>query len=246
MEYFSNSQLQTYLRCPREYYNVYILKRQSPSNLAMTFGKAIHKSLEIFYKTGDQKLAEDDFIDNFIKTSQDIQLKPGENLGREGMLGVKMLHEYFKPENRPFIQPKEIEYEFKVLLKHPLTKKELPVPIKGIMDIITTDNFILDHKTAGNIWTEERIDSDMQKVIYWMAFMTLFGKEPSGFIFNFLIKRVKQPKFDFQATDVSTGQMIGVLNLIQKSISEIEHFNKIGWENMKKKCSSRWCKYCNE
>jgi CRISPR/Cas system-associated exonuclease Cas4 (RecB family) len=237
MEYFSYSQLRTYMQCPRTYYMQYVLKRFPPKNLALQFGSSIHTALEVFYNTGNQTLAEETFIKDFSAKSVDVLLKPTENLQKEGTLGVKLLNEYFKNENKPLIKPKFVEYKFETILKHPVTGESLDVPIKGVMDIITEEGFILDHKTSASIWTMDMIDSDMQKNVYWLAYKSLFGVEPKGFGFNFLIKRVKVPKFDVQWVEVNQAQQIETVKFIQHIVNEIRrgHFPT---------CQNKYCKNC--
>jgi len=203
----------------------------------MTFGSAIHKALEVYYNTGNQKLAEETFIQYFTDNSKDVALKRGESLEREGKIGVKMLNEYFKPDNKPYFNPSKVEYKFQTILKDPITHKEIGVPVKGIIDVITTDDFIVDRKTSASMWTEEMIDKDLQKIFYALAFKSIFGREPKGFIYNFLIKRVGQPKFDNQSVEINTGQMVYCIDYVNHVVKRIknEEFPK----NITKNC--RYC-----
>jgi len=238
MNYFSFSQLRCYEECPRKYYFQYVLKRFEKKNLAMVFGSAIHSALETYYKGGTPEQAEERFISEFTKNSVGIKLKNGENLERGGKIGVKMLNEYFKPENKPYFdKPKYVEYKFQTILKHPITQKELDVPIKGVIDLITNDGFIVDHKTSASMWTLEMVEEDLQKVFYWLAFYSIFGVEPQGFIFNFLIKRVNEPKFDNQAVEVNKSQMLYCIDYVKFITDEIkkERFPR----NIGKQC--RYC-----
>lgn len=163
-EYFSFSQLRLYGDCPRKYYFNYILKRYPKQNLAMAFGFAFHSALEEYYKTGDIDKAESRFI--FDLTEAKIELKLGESVEKEGKIGLNMLRKYFYSQEKPYFKAKEVEYKFQVDLKHPVTGKLLGIPVRGVMDMITMDDFIVDHKTSSGIWTMEKLEEDMQSTFY--------------------------------------------------------------------------------
>lgn len=235
MDYFSFSQLNCYTQCGREYYYTYVLGQKKRKSSAMDFGKSIHSSLEKYYDIikkdpTNTSSAEKSSLKTFIKTFQ------GTEKDRE--MGLKLLKGYFKDDNKPYFRPKEVEYKFKTILKHPITGKSLNIPIKGVIDLITEDEFIIDHKTASNAWTMDMVESDMQKIIYWIAYITLFGKSPRGFIHNFLIKRVHEPRYDQQASEVNEAQMVYAIEFIQHIINEIQrkHFPM---------CQRKYCEYCS-
>jgi len=237
MEYFSFSRLKLYEECPMKYYYQYVLKIKGPKSLAMAFGGAIHSALEVFYREDNPDKAEKVFIEEL--TSADVRLKNKESIEKEGKVGLNMLHHYFNGPDRPYlnVDRKKVEYKFNVNLDCPLGGKKIDIPVSGIMDLITTDGFIVDHKVTTSIWREEDIDSDMQATVYWMAYEKLFGKEPKGFIYNFLVKRVKKPLFDAQPTIRDMGQKMYLVEYAQAIIQKIrkgEFPKKIG----------KHCRYC--
>lgn len=232
------------------YYWEYVCGRFPPKNLPLAFGSSIHSALESYYKNGDEELSKNVFIKEFTKDK--IKVKPKEDLEKEGKLGVKLLNEYFKYENKPYFEPDKIEFKFEVLLKHPVTKKPMEIPIKGVMDLITKDKMIVDHKTSSNVWREKDFDDDFQSVCYWLAYESIFGEEPSAFVYNFLIKRVGEPKFDFWALEVDLGKKIYFIEkterIVKKIKRDLKNLNDRSFEQkIGKHC--RWCPhrfYCLE
>jgi CRISPR/Cas system-associated exonuclease Cas4 (RecB family) len=205
----------------------------------MVFGGAIHKALEVFYREGDRDKAERVFIDEFSRgvTNDNVELKKNENVEKEGKIGLRMLERYFDSPERPYFKVKEVEYEFQIKLKDPMTKRELDLPLKGVIDLITEDGLIVDHKVVNQIWKTEEIETDLQATCYWLAYESIFGESPQAFVFNFLIKRVNEPKFDAQATQRDAGQklyFIEYANYIIKNIKEEKFPKKVGSH----------CRYC--
>jgi hypothetical protein len=201
----------------------------------MAFGFAFHSALEEYYKTGDIDKAESRFI--FDLTEAKIELKLGESVEKEGKIGLNMLRKYFYSQEKPYFKAKEVEYKFQVDLKHPVTGKLLGIPVRGVMDMITMDDFIVDHKTSSGIWTMEKLEEDMQSTFYWLAYESLFGKEPSGFLFNFFIKRVGEPKFDCQAVQRTLAHKIFLIEYAQMVVDKIKE------GSFPKKISGH-CRYC--
>lgn len=241
MTYFSFSQLRCYMECPRQYYWTYVMGKFPPPNLSMVFGKSIHAALEVYYRENDTKKAEDVFIDKMVNSAGSVVLKRGESLEKEGEMGLRMLRAYFASPDKPYLKPREIEYRAETILKDPYTGKELDIPIRLVMDMITEEDFIVDHKTSSSMWTMEKIEEDMQASIYWLAFRSIFGKDPAGFIFNFLIKRVKEPKFDAQAVERGYGQLCFAIQFAQDIV------NKIRREEFPRRTDPhhlRYCAYC--
>ena len=213
----------------------YILGKKPKSNLAMHFGSCIHKGLEVFYKTGNEEAAENAFIKEF--SAAKIELKPKESMEREGKMGVKMLKKYFSSIERPYFDVKEVEYKFDAYLSHPITGEKIKRPFRMILDLITKDDFIVDHKTSSSFWSEQDLDENMQASCYWLGFLSHFGKEPTGFVFNFFIKRVNEPKFDAQAVERDIGQLTYFVEHANYVIEQIEK------GNFPKNVGSR-CRHC--
>jgi len=235
MDYFSFSQLKMYEQCPRRFYWEYVCKRKPKKSLALAFGAALHSALEVFYREGDAKKSEETFINELLKA--DIQLKGKESIEKEARIGLNMLRKYFRSPERPYFNVKEVEYKFQTILKDPLTGRKLDLPVKGVMDLITKDDLIVDHKTSSSIWKMEDIETNLQAVCYWLAFESIFGREPLGFVFNFFIKRVNEPKFDAQPIQVDESLKLYFIEYAQYIVNQIRKKNfpqKIG----------RQCRYC--
>lgn len=85
------SQLQTFIDCPRKYYNRYKLGLKKITfderDISMEWGKQAHKALEIYYKTKDVNAALDNFKLNYQGLAGDKVKTPAN--------GLNMLQWYF-------------------------------------------------------------------------------------------------------------------------------------------------------
>jgi len=84
-----------------------------------------------------------------------------------------------------------IEQEFLVPFINPLTKEELPVPIKGYIDWVDESGWLHDIKTSSRPYARNRVDDDKQLTLYAYAYRRLFGKEERGVRFDVFVKNVK-------------------------------------------------------
>ncbi len=182
----SITKISTYLECPRKYWYLYEMGLQTPKSEGFYFGSAVHEGLENYYLGKDP-----------MEGVRNALFGKKKNIGEEPKEGIDLdkLHKEAKrifqiyPQQAPYFKPALIEHFFKVPLIHPETKEKLPATFVGKIDLITTHDDIVDHKTASGSDTgffKEK--NDFQANGYSYAFLQMFGRLPKRFIFNFLIK----------------------------------------------------------
>jgi CRISPR/Cas system-associated exonuclease Cas4 (RecB family) len=103
------------------------------------------------------------------KLSDAIDLKkdtwPSDKVQIISLVGIKKLAE----------KEDIVEKKFEVQMKH------FPIKVLVIIDLITEDGWIIDHKTAGRQykkqWTQKVVDANLQLTLYAAVYRKLFGAE---------------------------------------------------------------------
>jgi hypothetical protein len=200
-DYISFSQFNLCCRCGIQYKYHYIDGIRLPPTTSLINGKDYHSTVEVNHR---QKV--DSAIDLPLKDLDDFYAAAVEESFEEEVLLVKdekgkakgtVLDETIKrghtalrvyhQDLAPFLQPLEIEKEFLAdmapfLL---LTKEEeeanlganLP-PLKGVIDLITDDMRVIDHKTAKKSPGKDEAEKSLQLSGYAIGFHSLYGYAP--------------------------------------------------------------------
>lgn len=184
--YLSPSRLTCYQYCPAEFFKRYILKKDEPPTPERLFGTAVHKGLEAYFCGKDDELA---FLREWRALK--ITLRPDEQaftggLDRRGLEVLEMvraLELHGEPE-RHFIY----------------TRAKFIIPVLGYIDLWDeSSKTIIDFKTAGYGWTQEKADAQLfQPALYSHAMFVEFGYIPT---FKFIVMpRIPGPIQVFDAT----------------------------------------------
>lgn len=185
--------MNTYKNCPRDFYYKYVLGVWPDDwKPAFAIGHVVHKLLEEWYKQEyDEKVFR-----SILTTVAAIEAAPHKS--RDDWNAVKYEKEIemawtMFQASLPYLpqwKPKEVEFKFQTLLQNPIKPHEvLPIPFRGVMDLVTMDDVIVDHKTAASLKDESEIKRDIQVYVYMMAFRSLFGRPPRELVYNTLLKR---------------------------------------------------------
>ena len=190
MERFSVSKLNLFLVCPRSYFYKYILNITSPGSTAMFFGSAIHEGIAAFYKGGNPVQAFKDELKKINPVAGIVK----DDKEYKALLkqGVRLMELY--QTDAPYFEPEAVEELREVYLTHPATDEKLPIPFVFKIDLLTKDGYIVDHKTTSGAGKRQSETDRIQGIAYTMAYRTMYGERPKGFIQNALVKRVKKPE----------------------------------------------------
>jgi CRISPR/Cas system-associated exonuclease Cas4 (RecB family) len=192
----SVTRINTFLEDPRKYWYVYEMGIQTPKSEGYYFGSAVHEGLDYYYSGKDPMQG----VSNALfgkKTSIKEEAKEGVDPYKLYTQARKIFDVYKK--DAPKYKALFIEHMFEVDLIHPVTKEQLPVVFVGKVDLITTDGFLVDHKTGGGLDNGYFDDANwIQSTGYAYAYWVKFGQLPSGFIFNQIIKGTSKnpPRFE--------------------------------------------------
>lgn len=192
MEY-SHTRLQTYLTCPRSFKHYYLVKARTRKRpLYFVLGEAIHKYIEMYYRTKDIALAKRQ-VEMIYKAVDTALLNREEihdlEVDRNTALGIA--------EAYPLFYKSDFD-EFKNFL----TEQKFSIPLTGndtyggILDALLQDQagawWILETKTTSaqaiNADYFEKVKIDSQVAGYMEGAKQILGEYPAGVIYNVIKK----------------------------------------------------------
>ena len=249
----SATSMDTYLRCPRQYYFRYVLGIRTPPSGAMVQGFKVHDAAERNYKhkaRTRQDLPLDEQTDYFVERWQE-ETKKGElvydkekdetpaSMEKQGILLVKEFQTQIAPKVDP-LSEKAVEEWFEVTL---VSKSGDQYLIKGKIDVTDEKNVIRDLKCVSikRKPAQNDVDSDLQLSTY--AFYRWLKKQPFTLVAKDAIVKSDPPQALKPVVSYRSEEMLrdhkNQIGHIAKGIAhEVFPKNTKGWW-----CNSRWCNY---
>jgi len=210
--HLSVSQISTWLSCPRKYRFQYLDKIPWPAvPSALTFGTAVHAALAAMSQARleGEEPSLDDLHDAYrvawAAESKPIELKDGETPeALDAMARAMLVVALHQPSAGRVLA---VEEPFRIELA-----PSIP-PLVGVIDLIEERDgraVIVEHKTAGQRFTEQRVTDDYQPTAYAMASLEMGlpgvkSIEDVEVRFNVLLK-LKKPAIDDRPTRRSRRQ----------------------------------------
>lgn len=217
MIYLSQGSISDFLSCSQRYkFRIYNSDSADISigDSDQGIGTAVHAIIEKSWRKYDKQVVEDTLTKlNITKPSSKQKLNICLNNFYENI--------------SPMLSKNDLrEYSFKI-------KYSNDVFIVGRMDLVTDDGIIFDWKTTFN--PPQKIDSDIQFILYHWAYKKLFNKPPKDIYYvsllkNKLIRFYVNPIYYFELID----------NIIPKLITSVKekNFYKEGlFKGICEKCS---------
>ena len=242
--HISFTQLNMFLRCPRQYEFRYILGLRVPPSGAMIQGRVWHETLELNYQQkvdSDTDLAlgemQEYFVAQFDATlaREEVTFEPNEKPGTlkdQGTAIVAAHHTTIAPEVRPLL----VEERFTVDLGG-----NFPFDLVGVWDLVERDGTIVDNKAYGKVPRQEDLDKDLQFTAYALGFRATRGEIEPGLRMDVVVK-TKNPRALQLHTRRSNADCQWLLRLIEQVGQAIDsgifYPNPTGWH-----CSPRFCGY---
>lgn len=221
VDYISSSQIDTFLFCPLQYKYIYYGEcERTPGNIYTLYGDAMHQALAFNYTQKIKSKKDLPYKDVVAKFNEvyDKGVKSGEiDLMRADIKSMRIVAEnvifsYMK-EVAPTIMPAAVELPFTIKLKN------YNVVFHGFIDVVTVDDIIIDHKTAGATtykdWTQAKVDNDNQFTVYTVAFRKLFKRKERAIRID-VIPRESKPKFKHLYSTRDDIQLQKLFNLAEK------------------------------
>lgn len=221
MEKISVTKLKMYLRCPLQYKFRYVDGLKIPPTSSLTLGKSIHSALETNYtqKIESKKdLSAGEVLDLFSarweKEAKETEFKKDEKPGKIKDDGVKMIDIYHKQVS-PTIMPKLVEHEFEMSFQN------VGYKLHGYVDLIDTQDVIIDHKTSKRSMSEKDVVSDLQLTCYALACRNTLGIQEKALRFDIMVRNKKAPKIQqltTQRTAKDIDRFLKILAYVSKAI----------------------------
>lgn len=189
--YFSVSQLKLYNACPHKWYMKYVLGLKEPEQEYFEVGKFGHDVIDHYFKGKD-----------YNKLIDSHENKTFRAIARHSLNALK---EYEKQNGA--IKVMESEFEFLTPIYNPHTEKPAMLPMYGFMDVITTDDEIIDWKFLASIPEQNPYLNDEQAIGYASAFLSKYGRLPKRIRFGCFQKMTTQGRLIFHDVEVDIWQV---------------------------------------
>ncbi len=240
--HLSFTQLNMFLRCPRQYEYRYIRGLKVPPSGAMVQSRVWHQTVERNYRQkiqSDHDLAVGEMQEFFAAqfdatvTSEEIAFEPGEKPGRlkdQGTAIVAAHHKTIAPEVRPLL----VEERFTVDLG-----EDFPFDLVGVWDLVERDGTIADNKAYGKTPRQEDLDKDLQFTAYALAFRATRGAIEPGLRMDAVVKRANPRALQLHTrrTNEDCRWLLRLIEQVGTAIDSGIFFpNPNGWH-----CSPRFC-----
>ena len=243
IKHLSYTQLNMYLRCPRQYEYRYIEKKIYPPKARLCQGRAFHSTQEDGfskklgykkgYKTSDLKILFAEFFDDEVR-KQDPIFEEDDTHGKLLDQGVSAVGVYGR-EKACRIWPKQVEMPFEI------TFSNTALTFKGRIDLIDVRDRLIDMKLRRRRYSEKDIMTDLQMTSYFVGFREIFSYDPSflGFDVTLLQKEVKFERVPVARDSRNVRNFLDTVAGISRAIqSGIFYPNTTGYL-----CSPDWCGY---
>jgi putative RecB family exonuclease len=198
----SVSQITLYLTCPLKYQFQYVdrLPRLTKSS-NMAFGAAMHAALEWLHKSlkrGRRPALEEihRVFEADFRAQENISYANGDDPDQLLLKGKELLSLYYHEGE---LRVRDAEIGFTLPLVHPRTGEKIPVPLKGVIDLVEEDGTISEFKNAKKAFDLETLPDNLQLTAYHYAYEMLFRDRPKDLkLVQFV--RTKQPKIETHVT----------------------------------------------
>ena len=236
----SYSQINMYMRCPRQYYHRYVLGKKEVPGVALLEGSAHHTSMQ---KNNLNKMAKGSelkpkvlteiFVEDFrtrVKKEGGTKALDWREESEKGLIErAKVWHVDYIRDVAPKIHPVGVEEKFEKELD--LDGKR--ITLSGILDL-EVPRLIYDYKTAAKARTQAETDADLQLTLY-----ALVKKVPRVGFIQFLKKAT--PEVGVLQSYRTANQKLYALEVVREVVQAIEAeiypmCNPTQWN-----CSKRFC-----
>ena len=204
MDHISVSQINTLLRCGRQYELRYLQKVPTTIGGALVKGSAYHAALEAYFHQAIHGFqATLDVAREAFQSAWRTRLNQGDvvwdNDPEEQMAhGLTMVEAYVN-QIGPTIRPAAVEERFEVQVPG------IDVPLVGIIDLTEGSGAVVDHKTASSAWSDAKLAQELQPFAYLYARQQLTGQLPPVFRFDVAVDKLhlkRDPRVEFQRLEI--------------------------------------------
>lgn len=192
-EHISASQINTYLRCPAQYFFRYVRGIKIPPSSALTRGKCVHAGVEHNYRQkieSRQDVSVNEVTEyvaaEFEALQDETQFEPDEVPGQVKDVTVTLAKTYHV-ELAPKIQPILVEQEILLPIE------PYGILLKGYVDLVDDKLWVRDTKTSMRSPAPAEIDKSLQLSAYAYSLQKITGEMPRGVALDYVVA-TKEPK----------------------------------------------------
>ena len=192
-EHISASQINTYLRCPAQYFFRYVRGIKIPPSSALTRGKCDHAGVEHNYRQkieSRQDVSVNEVTEyvaaEFEALQDETQFEPDEVPGQVKDVTVTLAKAYHV-ELAPKIQPILVEQEILLPIE------PYGILLKGYVDLVDDKLWVRDTKTSMRSPAPAEIDKSLQLSAYAYSLQKITGEMPKGVALDYVVA-TKVPK----------------------------------------------------
>ena len=211
-EYISASAVKSYLACSLRFFFERVLEIKKPTTPALHLGKTVHAALQAFHLarwrgTDDSPtVIAAAFEDSFVRIEQEegpVRWREGER-EQSRLAGLRVVAAYLDSAEALKGKPRAVEV--------PITEAiaGLPVPLTGVIDLVTDSYAPVDFKSAAAKPDKQHaiFDHELQLVAYQLLLEAATGERPPSLDLVYLVKtkvpqviRVSSPPADRRRKD---------------------------------------------
>lgn len=245
INHLSYSSISAWLMCPRSWKYKYVEKIPTPTSPALIFGSAIHDTVEEYIGETEQRYS----LAELWPFKWQAQLEKNETTAWDDDTPEGLHNEGLQLLSSPDIV-KVVDaltcmvdeqgpcIERKVELRVP----DVPIPIIGYIDLITSDNIPTDFKTSARSWGADKAQNEIQPLFY-LAALIQAGINTHNLRFRHIVfVRTKVPQVQVIESEFTFGNVFWLLEMVSHVWAAIRenHFpcNPLAWS-----CSEKWCSY---
>lgn len=228
------SELNTYIRCPKQYEFKELIGIRMPKNLPLANGSACHKAVETNYKQKintkeDLKLQDvkDVYATAFEEEASELEGFSSLEKAKTKDGGVVTVGTYHTAIASK-IQPKLVEEKFEIEVANAV--------LAGTIDVYTEDDSLRDFKTANKVPTKPSEAYKLQLGIYSLA-------HPEARSFGIdLVSGANKAVFNLKKEDLPISKIPHYINALNQSLITglFPPTHPDNWC-----CSEKWCGFWN-
>lgn len=240
---YHQSEIQTFLKCPKQWEYRYVLGIKTPPKAALTVGSAVdaavtHNLVEKI-KTGQDLPAEavlDTFSTDFDTKAQETEWGTDDK-GKQKDMGAQLVKAHHE-KIAPGINPATVQESFEITT-------DAGYDLGGTIDFVEKSGIIADTKTSKTAYDADAVTRALQPALYDFAFEALYNQKAQGFRYDVLIKPTKTigPRIQQVSGTVTTEDrewLFDTINNVHKAIQagvSTPAPDGAWW------CSKDWCGY---
>jgi CRISPR/Cas system-associated exonuclease Cas4 (RecB family) len=243
---YHQSELQTYLKCGKQWEFRHVLGLRTPPKAALTIGSSVdravtHNLIEKIRTGADIPMAEalDAYSTDFETRKSETEWGE-DDAGTMKDVGAQLVTLHHK-EAAPTIHPATVQEEFVI-------ETDAGYDLGGTIDFTETTGVIGDTKTAKLKYADDAIFRAVQPTLYDFAYEALHKTPSTGFRFDVLVKPTKTLPARFQRVEgkVTQDDRLWLFNTISQVHKSIEAGVAMPAADGAWWCSEGWCGFWSQ